>query len=370
MTAQYGRFNVYQLVRLLRWRGKGHAGENPGVPAPVADVIRFRADLSAAFPGREISKLAPRKRKKQPAMGSPAQAADTQGEIIEISTPNYCVASALGPLPAPFTEWIRDQERAGEKVSAEFLNLFNHRLNTLRHQLKAAQDMAVNSLPPDQAPQAAYLGAIAGIALPQMQAQLPIPRRAWLALAGLLANCRKSAATVQQILRLFLGVPVTITSLVGAWRDIEPGDRQLLGVANQRLGQQSLLGHRVWDQQARLRVAVAPLSHRDFLTLLPGQGNPAPGAAMDAAWRPDAASLAGLIRLLLDRRCDCELELAVQADTIPPTPLSQSPTGSGPRLSYTAWLGKADAPAPGGREPRPLRTVRYLIPAFGPGLAP
>ena len=60
-----------------------------------------------------------------------------------------------------------------------------------------------------------------------------------------------------------------------------------------------------------------------------------------------------MIRLLLDRRFDCDVSIAVDADTVPLPVLRGMPdTGDvGLRLGQTAWLGRPAAPQralPGG----------------------
>lgn len=338
---RHGSFNVFQLLRLLQWKQKQPAGQR----------LRFRADLSAAFPGREISGLALR-------YSSLARGNAQSEEQIEITTPNYCVAGTLGPLPEPFTEWVREQERARAHAMGDFFNIFNQRLNLLRFQLKARQTPGLSNARPEQTPHAYYLSALMGLGQPELAAQVPLPQRAWLGLAGLLTNCRKSASTVTHVLSLFLSVPVKLEQNVGAWQTIEADDRIALGLNNHRLGQQTLVGRRVWDQQARVRLIVSPLSYERFCLLLP------PNAASGAA--PYFNGFLSLLRLLLDRLCDCEVHLQALTGTIPPSKLTALPRPQadgywGLRLGQTAWLnGKGKD----GAQAQPARTATYLVRAF------
>lgn len=335
---RHGSFNVFQLLRLLQWKQR----------QPAASRLRFRADLSAAFPGREISRLALR-------YAPLARGTGQSEEQIEITTPNYCVAGTLGPLPEPFTEWVREQERARSHAMADFFNIFNQRLNLLRFQLKSRQTPGLNNAPPEQTPHAYYLASLMGLGQPELAAQVPLPQRAWLGLAGLLTNCRKSASTVTHVLSLFLSAPVKLEQHVGAWQTIEADDRIALGRNNHRLGQQSLVGRRVWDQEARVRLIIAPLAYERFCLLLPPNGTS--GAA------PYFDGFLSLLRLLLDRLCDCEVQLQALAETIPASTLTALPRPQadgyrGLRLGQTAWLNGKSASA------QPARTATYLVRAF------
>ncbi|GAA5787318.1 type VI secretion system baseplate subunit TssG [Chitiniphilus shinanonensis] len=378
MRTDYGRFNVFQLVRLLRWKPRAHDAHGRRLPLAVYrmdDRVRFRGDLSAAFPGREVTGLQPR----PPHTAAPERRHGAP-ERIDLATANYCVAGELGPLPEPYTEWVRDQQRAGSPAFAAFLDLFNHRMNVLRHNLKGRQEIAVNHLYPSETRYAQYLGALMGVGLPELAQQLPLPARAWLGLAGLMANCRRTGATVEHVLGQYLGVPVRLTQMVGAWRKLEDGDRQLLGRRGNRLGQTCLLGGRVWDQQARVRLTVDPLPYARVAELLPGASlapsHPPRDPAEAARQRGEGAghgAFVALVAFLLDRRFDVEVVFQVLDDSIPPRPLG----AGGMRLSRSAWLPTHREQlqrAAGQRRlgtdawlsaPRAPREVRVLLPAFG-----
>ena len=423
LLTQYRRFNVYQLVRLLTWPERSNESNAVREASSLAlrAGVRFRADLSATFPGHEVSRLAIRPASKLGAENAVSVNATMQSSQrqLELTTANYCIAGSLGPLPEPFTEWIRDQERRGERVSAEFLNLFNNRVHRLRHQLQRQQHLALGNTHPEDAAPAHYLAAIAGLDLAGDPGALTLPRRAWLSLAGLLADRRKSAATALQILRRFLGVPVKLVPLIGDWKSIESADRLLLGAQGHRLGRQTVLGGRVWDQQAGVRLEVSPLAYESFCQLLPlnalasippvGHGRAGDQVNQDdhqAQSHPNeqialniqstgaltaqavptqnrgsaSRQLADLLHLLLDRRCDCEVELAVLSETVPESRLCAEPVSQlsnrpadqfnvptsavGLRLGYTAWLATRLS-TPEERESGPkVRTVRYRVPAF------
>jgi type VI secretion system protein ImpH len=345
IIGQYARFNVFQLVRLLQ--------QKPGADAhdawPVGLRLRFRADLRANFTGHEVTRLM--RAKPMPAFRHEVRGGRKMPARIELRTPNYCVASELGPLPEPFLEWVRDQERVGAHAMAAFLDVFNQRVHVLRHELKRRSLRALDPAQPDRTRYALQLRALMGVALPAQQVQIPLPMRAWLGLAGVLVNTRRSAAVVAQVLTAYLGVSCRLQTMVGRWRDIEPSDRIALGRKRHALGQQSLLGSHTWDAHASVRLHVARMPFDAACALLPLRraysGDVQPGAAHEG--------LASLVRMLLDRRFDCEVELMLDSATVPPSRL-QSPRrggGLGLRLGQTAWLGRH-----GGRP------VRFTIDAF------
>jgi type VI secretion system ImpH/TssG family protein len=267
-----GRIDVFQLVRLLRMRDRTEAGAHARRQGFAAH-LRFRADLSARFPGEEVTRC-------QPVMGAPepsgapgafaASAAGDGRDTVEIGTPNYCVASELGPLPEPFLEWVRDRLRDDDGTFAAFLDVFNHRLHVLRHRLKAGQEFALDDALPQHTRQAHFLASIAGIASRGADAQIMLPRRAWLGIAATLADTRRSGAGALLALRRYLGVPAAqLEPLVGSWRKLLPVDRPLLGVRATTLGRDAVLGTHIWNQCAGVRLTVPDVDYPRLCALLP-----------------------------------------------------------------------------------------------------
>ena len=357
IIGQYARFDVFQLVRLLQQK----PGAQVGGEWPVSLRLRFRADLRASFAGHEVTYLG--LAKDMPAFRHEVRAGQKLPARIELYTPNYCVASELGPLPEPFLEWVRDQERLGGHAMAAFLDVFNQRVHVLRHELKQRSLRTLDPALPGNTRYAAQLAALMGVALPAQQAQIPLPMRAWLGLAGVLVNTRRSAAVVAQVLSAYIGVPCRLQTMVGRWRDLEQSDRIALGKKRHALGQQSLLGSRTWDAHASVRLKVARMSYEAVGALLPIR----PSHAGDA--QPDAAhhGLVAMVRMLLDRRFDCDVELTLDSATVPPSRL-QLPWrggGLGLRLGQTAWLGTpTGAPVGTPTGAHTDRTVRFTVSAF------
>jgi type VI secretion system protein ImpH len=345
LVRNFTRYNVFQLLRLHKRQ-------------PGAAPIRYRADLSAAFPGREFSGM----------RWSPGQ--DGQGTLY-VTTPNYCIGGTLGPLPEPYTEWLRDEREKRRYGPADFIDLYNHRLNQLRFALKEDLLPELSPAPPQRCDHAQRLAALMGLGSPLLVRQIKMPPRAWLALAALLGDGRRSAADVERALTLVLDTPVRLRQMVGAWRPIEAEDRPPLGGAKAGLGRRTVLGRQVWDQQARVRITIGGWDYARACATLPPQRGAAPGRRYK--------HLRDLLWLLLDRQCDVEVRLQVAADGVPASRLTARPYREpvwperepaepdparywGLRLGQTAWLRPRDG---AGNHAE----ARFLLPAFPPGAA-
>jgi len=302
LRSDYSSFDYYQLLRLLLAE-RGEGSDRRALDAGV----RFGAELSAAFPGQEITLLQD----------------DGDGKPVRIKTSNYCVAGVIAPMPEPFLEWLRARVRDGDRAMLDFFDLFNHRINTLRYALKACFNPGLNNARPEHTDNAGYLAAIMGLYQPGQVDALPLPRRSLLAMAGLLADRRRSAAMIGRVLRLYAGVPVQVLQLRGGWADIDAAQQIQLGRCNARLGGETPLGRRFWDPQGRIELRLTGLDYGSFCALLPG------GDRHDG--------LVALIRHVTDRQVDCVVVLGLAEHALPASCLIDGPDGHGLRLGYTAW---------------------------------
>ncbi|SFS13584.1 type VI secretion system protein ImpH [Dyella sp. OK004] len=343
-------FDFFQWVRLQSWPRQDAAVRRDGARA-VSTRLRFRGEMSPVFPGSEISRGRLRTEHRR-AAAQPR---------LELFVANFALSGVLGPLPDSFAEWTRQRLAERDPAMAEFLDIFNHRLSTLRYELKAASVPAFDAVRPEDTRQADAAGALMGLSAFEgdgaaiLARRVPLPRRALLALSGLMANGRKSAAQAQIVLSVYLQTPVKVEALVGAWRDIEAGDRTLLG--RRTLGDGAPLGRRVWVNHAAVGLHIGPVSYACLCLLLSDRAHQ-PDGAHDTHFGDGYRGLVAMVHYLFDRHVDAVVSIDVDDTDIPPTWLGRPRrlagfgSGHGLRLGQTGWLD--------GSVGRP-RTVRFTI---------
>lgn len=380
LEQRFGEFNFLQMIRLWLRQPDDRAGGS-------GQTVRFEADLDAGFPARAASAV----RVQAIASGSSAVPAliEAEGDLhdrpqmLAIITPDFCVGSALGPLPEPFLEWMRELDRAGKSATRAFLDIFNNRLNLLRYETRAGFEPGLNNERPERSQLAEYLGALMGVDNAEQAGQIPMPQRQWLGIGDLLANGRRSAAGLVQVISAQLGFPVRLQPLVGAWRAIDPDDQHRLGRSGHRLGVDMLLGRSTWDQQSRIRLTAGPVAYSQLEALLPPLKKDTEPKRSLRQWQrlqrqvdigseaPAVHSsyeeLQGLLRLMLDRRHDAEIELSVLAAEVPLARLvsTQASGFSGMRLGFNAWL--KSRPTDGTAGVSGVCVARFLVPAYESG---
>ncbi|MFO6419201.1 type VI secretion system baseplate subunit TssG [Hylemonella sp. W303a] len=319
LRAETGRFDFYQMVRLLlAERGLNVRQLDQGV--------RFRAHLGQAFPAHEAKVL-------RDPRGSLGEQLPTAVEMR-----NYTLAGLLGPLPEALVDQLMARARDGDEVWMAFLDIFNHRLNALRYALKAKARTALDLLPPDQTDTARMYLSLTGLAEPAAVAQLPVPPRAWVGLAGLLVNPRRSATVIARVLRRWIAAPVQVQPLTGSWRGVTPAAWTRLGVqgSSQVLGATARAGKSAWRPSAAVQLTLGPLPYDAYCGFLPGQAQET---------KPWHNTLCWMVRTLLNWRHDAHVVLLLAEGEEVVEPLS-NPTSSEPsarkraglRLGQTAWL--------------------------------
>lgn len=237
------------------------------------------------------------------------------------------LAGGFGPMPIPYTERVLERLWKQDGGLRDFLDIFNHRLISLMYQVRKRHRVGIDFTSPPHTPVARYLFALIGLGTPGLQERLQAPDRTWLSYAGLVAQKPRTMTGLEQLLTDYFRIPVQGRPFCGQWYPLAADQLTLIGKSgqNQRLGQDVVLGRRVWDQQGSFQLHVGPLTWADFQDFLPIGG----------AYR----ALCELTRFYVGPEFGFDIRLTLQAAEVPAARLG---TSSGPRLGWTSWLKTKD----------------------------
>src|SRR5262245_50656588 len=302
-------FDFLQAVRLLEIRAQGAA--RPSDAPPYADVVRFRTSFDLGFAPSEIRGL------QRPAPGG----------VPEMTIAMFGTGGPDGPLPTSFTEDILDRLKHQDTALAAFLDIFHHRLVSLLYRIHKVHRLALVSVSPDRTPAARYVLSLIGLGLPSLASQLEAPS-ATLRYAGLLAAVPRSAAGLALVLTDYFAVPFEVCQFAGDWYALDPDQCTHVGVAgrNNAIGQNAVVGTRVWIQDAGVLLRIGPLTARQFGDFLPE------GAAHGA--------LAEIVRFYAGADLKVRIQLLLRPEDLSQARLGQS------RIGWTGWLHTRDAERP------------------------
>ncbi|MEW5773751.1 MAG: type VI secretion system baseplate subunit TssG [Thermodesulfobacteriota bacterium] len=320
LEAEGWRFDFYQALRLLEMARPWKSPLGEGVDR-AREAVRITSRVSHAFPASDVQEVSPPGSAEAPAR-------------MEINV--LGLAGALGPLPPPWTDLAVERLRQGDRVLADFLDIFNHRLASLLYRSRKALRPGFESRRPSETGVAEWLYALAGMATRGLRGnRLGLPDGALLRYAALLACEVRSAKGLELVLADHFGVPARVAPFTGGFVVIEPDERTRLGsnpdtAANNALGREAVLGSRAWDPQSAFRVELGPMRLPAFLELLPCSGGFIP--------------LCGLARFFAGPNLEFDVVLRLEAAQIPALRLGRE---ASPRLGWTTWLGAKPAVADG-----------------------
>lgn len=324
LFAEPYRFDFFQAVRVLESLRPGAAPAGEG-SEPAAEAVRFRATPALSFAAADVAAVSP----------------GEDGGPPEMTVAFLGLAGTGGPLPRPFTEWVRRQAWLGDGGPRDFLDLFHHRLVALMYRARARGRVSLARTTADETPAGRWMFALAGLGTPGLRGRQAVPDRALLGYAALFAAEQRSAVGLECVLRTHFGVAAEVVPFTGGWIAIEEDEQTRIGRTgqNRALGVDAVLGRRAWDPQSAFRVDLGPLSLAEYARFLPG------GAGF--------AALCALVRFWTGAGPSFTVRLVLRAAEVPPSRLG---TQAGARLGWTSWLrtrpyGPADAEArldPGG----------------------
>lgn len=262
-------YNFFQLVELLHqlavaWENSG------GTPDPASEAIRFKSTASLAFPARDVIGLE----------------VTGRGQF-EMEVSFLGLHGSQSPLPGYYLDSLAWEDAQNENRLTDFLNVFNHRLITLLHQIwrKYRYYICFQQGGTDDVSQRMF--ALVGLGSPVIRNKLQINHSRMLAYAGLLASPGRAPEVICSLVsHCFSLANVTLRSWQLRKVNIAPEQQNRLGqkirlrgkkyLEKSVLGSNFSIGSRVADRSGKFMLCLNQLTRQEFLTFLPNGANYAP----------------------------------------------------------------------------------------------
>ncbi|WP_298289353.1 type VI secretion system baseplate subunit TssG [Novosphingobium sp.] len=255
------------LFAVLR-RAEARAADKPRIGTarqPAQSIVDLAQEPSLGFAPRTLAKLEFRHDR-----------ARLYGEWLGLLGP-------MGPMPIHLTEFAVYERRYAQKQPfLDWLNTLSGRMLQLFYRAWAESQPAAQADRPDDDRFAAWLSALSGAG---EGAQGSFHARARLHYAAAFAGPR-SAVVIEDALSHLLRQPATVVEFMPRWREMERDDRSQLGRNYATLGQDAVLGGRIYSASDAFRVIVRAQNHADYLSLMPGGTRFAVAAEAIEAFKP------------------------------------------------------------------------------------
>ena len=299
-------FGLFQAISLLERARPEATPLGEGTIRPEA--VRLSGLVSLGFQPSDVAGV---------TAGAPT------GEAFTLRSPVMTLAGADAPLPLPFTEMVLERRAARDHATADFLDIFNHRLLAFLYRGRKKHHLGLNWTSPEQSSLAVCLDSLSALGL-GVGARSPQGETSWLRHAGLMGGAPRSLEGLFAMLTDRLGIEVRGRQFQGAWQNLESGELSRLGrrgPAAPRLGRTAVLGRRAWYQSAGIRLEFCELPLARLRQFLPGAR--------------DHALTRWLVSRYVQQDLKVELVLRPQAGQVERPRLGAA---GGMRLGWTSWL--------------------------------
>jgi len=303
-------FEFFQALRLLE-RLEPDRKPVGRFTNPADEVARLTSHPSLAFPASQIQSLAWSEDSDAP----PRLAVNFMG-----------LTGSQGVLPHWYTSLVLKQLRSGDATLRDFFDLFHHRLLSFFYQAWEKYRFAIAYERGDRDVFSHHVLDLIGLGTKGLEERQAISDDAVLYFAGILGQRPRSATALELVLSEYFEVPVHVEQMLGSWFRIESSDECFLGervTPSEQLGQGAVVGDQVWDQQARARICIGPLSLAQYLDFLPD----------GTAFEP----LRALVRFFSGDEIDYEVRLILEREEVPRCELGASGEEA-PRLGWVTWM--------------------------------
>lgn len=301
-------FEFFQAVHLLErlFPGKSPVGR---FNAPGAEAVRFVANSTLAFPASELQSL------EWPQDGPGRMTVNFMG-----------LTGPEGVLPLYYTSLLAERLRSGDRSAADFFDIFNHRMISLFYLAWEKYRFSIAYEREGLDPFSHHMLDLIGLGTPGLQNRLPVFDDSLLYYSGLLAQRPRSAEALRNLLSDYYEVPVEVEQFAGGWYPLDQNTQTALegglGESDQ-LGFGAVVGDEVWDQTARVRIKLVPLSLEQYQDFLPQ------GSAF--------ASLRSLTNFFSNGEFDFEIQLILDREEVPPCELGAEDEQA-PQLGWHTYI--------------------------------
>jgi type VI secretion system protein ImpH len=303
--------NFFQAVDLIEKMSPNAA--KLGHRGPCAkEPIRFVGNFSLGFPASDIEQI--------------ERYVAHDGKVRYRMMVNFLgLYGQSSPLPTWYTEDIVHEE-LDEHAVKDFLDLFQHRAVSLVQRCWTKYRYYREYRPDGSDPISQWMFSLMGVLHPALREGTALNWQRLLAYAGVIAMRNHSAPMIRGVMaHYFPETPIEIEQFIEQMSPIAPDQRAHLGTANCQLGEDLTIGEAVPDCGSRIKIVMGPLGFARFRRFLP-DGD-------------DHAAAKDLVNILLIDQLQCDFELILRQDQIPPLELAEN---SPCRLGWSTWLGQRD----------------------------
>jgi type VI secretion system protein ImpH len=312
-------YQFHRLVTLIEnaYPKSTRVGE---IGHPRDECVRFRATRSLSFGSEDISDIAWNAARNE----------------FEIRINFFGLYGPASPLPAQFTERIIEDDRTPSPME-DLYDIFNNRLISLLHLIWRKHRYHLRFEPGGTDPISRRFIALCGFPVEQRDRIGAIPRSMILSQIRLLSLHTCSAHAVSSSLSSLLKVPCRIREFVSRRIPLDNAARLQIGRRNVKLGEDTVLGSQIDDEQGKFRLCIGEAPYRVLAPFIPGG--------------KQHKLISDLLAIVNRAPLEWDLEFSFTPGTIPAARLGKC------QLGWSSWIASTN--------PRSFDNTICITPAAG-----
>jgi type VI secretion system protein ImpH len=310
LAKEFYRYNFFQAVSLLERSisGKRTVGE---AFRPQDEPVRFKVKPGFAFPASDIADFR----------------MNDAGTRVDMDVTFMGLIGPCGVLPHWYNDMALEKMKEKDTVLADFFDIFHHRLISLFYLAWKRSRLAYSYTQGGEDRFSLYFSRMIGLSNSTAAAPEGISAESLLYFSGLLSRQVPSVAAIESAVSHFAGQKAKVRQFIERMLQLPPEEQTRLGKANSILGESTLCGSLVWENQSKFRVDIGPMGSADFVRFLPGV----------ELLRP----IFSLVRFIVGIEYEFDLCIILKRDQIASCCLGGGSKGVVPMLGWNTWL-KAD----------------------------
>lgn len=302
-------FHIVALLERLTSEAARVGGEGP----PSAEAIRFRHDYDLGFSAGDISRVG-----VEAMPRGPERSLEADKPAFVVTTTFLGLTGTISPLPLYIAEEVLHEDDQNP-VRRDFLDVFHHRLISLLYRSVSKFSPAREHLTHRTDAWMKRALFLTGLD-PEIQTRgMGVHPSVLVRLAPLLAGRGRGPRVLALAVREALGEAlapdgkVHIKQFAGGWIEVDAAQRMALGLGNNELGVEAILGSRAYDQSGRFSVQIGPLHQHNYRRFL-----------RDGDLLPVVKDV---VELCVREPLDFDVELLLAPDAVPSFVLSRKVDG-------------------------------------------
>ena len=245
------------------------------------------------------------------------------------------IAGVQGSLPTPYNELLMDRLRHHDSSFADFLDIFNHRLLSLRHFYHTTYFPCLFETKQQHSPLGQFQLTLCGLYSQHYQNRLTLQDEEIVPFFDLAWTRQKTALGLCRWLKTKFNIHVRLQQFQGQWNRPSPSDYSYLGLSGQhnQLGKNLIVGKKSWEQAAGIQIEFARLPWNRLKHFYPikQEHRSLGGSEFDA--------LKDVIRFYVGPLLQVRVKFSIAQHTAPPMRLNRKSF-----LGLSSWIRSSATP--------------------------